>query len=319
MLGGLMDHAPNTPGSLYDPPTERREWSLKTTYTFSDLLKFLADELQINAASMQSIVHHGGLYLGVGRVEAAKPPLKVEAKTQVQVYRFLREPEEMIIPKEAILFEDTSMMAVNKPAWIPVQGTRVSHQFSLEANLRRQTKIPLMAVHRLDRQTSGVILFAKNSKSCAQLMKIFSERQVEKKYLAVVNPADVPDAWEVEGYMMRDFKKLPQVYFRMIKGQNSKARHSHSIFKCLDRNDKTALVEAQPLTGRTHQLRVHLASSGHPVVGDTSYGSYRVKKELGAQRILLHADTLIFKLKDNMTPLVIKAPLPADFLWKKTC
>lgn len=294
----------------YTPATKVHSLILEKDFTKSDFTQHLSDTLKISGEQLAAILHHGGF--AIDQQRARELPNILKEKTKVQIYRFLTEPKEIPLSKKDILYEDKNYLAFNKPAWLPTQGTRVSVIYSLENQLKELTGIKtLMAIHRLDRQTSGIVLFGKNSEATGKMMKQFSSRNVEKKYLARVSPPPTQNEWEVKGYLVRNHKKLPLDYFNLVTEETKKGKFSHSTFKVLETKNNISLVQACPITGRTHQLRIHLASSGSPIIGDTVYGPFKTAKEFGNPRIQLHAAYLQFPIGN--TKIEINAPLPADF------
>lgn len=294
----------------YTPPTKVHSLILDKDFTRFDFTQYLADTLQITSEQLTGILHHGGVSINQERIQEIPPTLK--EKTKIQIYRFLSPPKEIPLNKKDILYEDKNYLAFNKPAWLPTQGTRVSVIYSLENQLKELTGIKtLMAIHRLDRQTSGIVLFGKNSEATGKMMKQFSSRNVIKKYLARVSPPPTQNEWEVKGYLVRNHKKLPLDYFNLVADETKKGKFSHSTFKVLETKDNISLVQASPITGRTHQLRIHLASSGSPIIGDTVYGSFKAAKEFDNPRIQLHASYLQFPIGNNK--IEVNAPLPEDF------
>jgi RluA family pseudouridine synthase len=186
------------------------------------------------------------------------------------------------LPDVATIRETPGWIAVDKPAGIPTQPTRERDQRSLEEILRTRQR-ELYVVHRIDTQTSGVLVFAKNRAAAAELSSLFAARAVRKTYVAVV-----------EGFVEHELTiESP------IGGKDA-----HTIVRPLRRLEASTLIEAEILTGRTHQIRIHMKSIERPVVGDRRYGS-----TVRAPRMLLHA----WKLRHEYFGVELVAPIPADF------
>jgi 23S rRNA pseudouridine1911/1915/1917 synthase len=185
------------------------------------------------------------------------------------------------VPLE-IIRETSSWIAVNKPAGIPTQPTRERDRTSLEDLMRARYR-EIYVVHRIDTPTSGLVVFARTRAAAAQLSALFASRAVRKTYLAVA-----------EGRIDRE-----TVIESPIGGKDA-----HSIIRPLRVLDGMTLVEAEILTGRTHQIRIHLKSIERPVAGDRRYGS-----TLPAPRMLLHA----WKLAHDELGGELVAPVPGDF------
>lgn len=205
-----------------------------------------------------------------------------------------------------ILFEDGEALVIAKPAGLPLDTPRAGGE-SLEDHLdglRFGFQRPPQPVHRLDRDTSGCLLLARNPKALKRFSAAFEARGVEKRYLGVV---DGPVEGE-EGTIALSLAKISSAEkgWRMIPAKKGKPAVTHWR-KLAEHNGRT-LVEFRPETGRTHQIRVHAAAGlGHPLLGDPIYGTGK-----GAPRTMLHAAGLVVA-REGKPPIVATAPLPADF------
>jgi 23S rRNA pseudouridine1911/1915/1917 synthase len=161
-------------------------------------------------------------------------------------------------------------------------------------------------VHRLDKGTTGVIIIAKDPKTQEMLSGLFKERSIRKVYRAIVEGAPKKEEWTIEANIGRH--PVERKKMAALKG---KGRSALTGFKVLERLNGFTYVEAYPKTGRTHQIRVHLAYSGHPIVGDELYGK-RSKKSAG--RPFLHACKIEFVHPIRKEPVSIEAPVPEDML-----
>lgn len=198
----------------------------------------------------------------------------------------------LCIDQARILYEDGSLFIYNKPPFFPTEKLAEISHYSL--------------VHRLDRDTTGVIVLAKNEETRRQLERQFRERLIHKTYYALVN--GLPGK---QGIIIGKMAPLHKREGATIWGMDSKGIWSKTEWKTIKQDKNTALLQCIPITGRTHQIRVHLKHLGHPIIGDFTYGS---KKEIkGVFRPLLHAASLSFKHPQSDLPVTYSAPLPSDF------
>jgi 23S rRNA pseudouridine1911/1915/1917 synthase len=218
------------------------------------------------------------------------------------------QPEDL--PLE-ILYEDADLLAVNKPAGMVVHsgagrhsGTLVNallHRFRALSNVGGALRPGI--VHRLDRLTSGVIRVARTDAAHRHLAEQFSSRRVEKVYLALVHGRMKMDGGKVTTPITRDPVRRIRMTAKLTRG-----RSAITEYKVLRRFDKFTLLEVRIGTGRTHQIRVHLASIGHPVAGDKLYGA--PASTLG--RYFLHAQRITFASPGSGERITVEAPVPAE-------
>jgi len=214
-----------------------------------------------------------------------------------------------------ILFEDADVIAVNKPAGMTVHagagrhsGTLVNallHRFGSLSNAGDALRPGI--VHRLDRLTSGVILVARTDAAHRHLAAQFSSRKIEKIYLALVHGRVKSDAGKITKPIARD-----PVHRTRMTAKLSTGRAALTEFKVLERFEKFTYLEVKIGTGRTHQIRVHLASIGHPVVGDKLYGAPSSTQSTALGRVFLHAHRITFTSPSSGEPIEITAPLAPE-------
>ena len=205
-----------------------------------------------------------------------------------------------------ILFEDGEALVIDKPAGLPIERPRAGGR-SLEDHLEDLTlgfqRVPV-PVHRIDTDTSGCLLLARNPKALKRFNAAFEAREVDKFYLGVVAGTLEQD----EGTIELSLAKISSAEkgWRMIAAKKGKPAVTH--WRKLAEHDGRTLVEFRPETGRTHQIRVHaLLGLGHPLLGDPVYGDGR-----GAPRTMLHALALTVH-REGKPPIEARAPMPADF------
>ncbi len=303
---------PGSPAWRFDPPLRRAGWRVEAALPLARFLGDVRERCGLDAAALERLLHHGGLHLAGRPWDPERAPRGIAAGTRVTAWVFVREPEAVPLSPDAILLDARGVVAVHKPAWLPVQGTRASRRLSLEAALRERLGCPdLAAAHRLDRETSGVVLFARERSVAAHLAAELAARRVEKIYHAVVSPEPVGDAWEVTGWIERAADPR-RIRFRLVAAARQGARWSRTGFRVLARRGGAALVEARPLTGRSHQIRLHLAAAGTPIAGDALYGGEAAARR--AERLQLHAASLRLRLapEEPAEQRLVAAP-PPDF------
>jgi RluA family pseudouridine synthase len=313
--GWLHRRPPGSPeAQRFDPPVRASRWVAPEDVAWDAFVREVGARAQLDDVGLARVVRHGGIWLDTHPVGLDALPAAVRAGVHVVVYALAYEPEPVPLPEELILHDASGVVAANKPAWLPVQGTRASQRISLEAELRARLGCPgLRAAHRLDRQTSGVVLFARDSERAAFLGKALQDHRVERTYLAVVSPPPKEDAWTVRG-PLGPTKTPPRFRFELRAAPARDTRPSETEFSVLRRDGERALVECRPRTGRTHQLRVHLAAGGTPICGDDLYGPpFRPGAQTGAPRVQLHASRLRARLVPRGPEVELTAPLPTDF------
>jgi 23S rRNA pseudouridine1911/1915/1917 synthase len=241
-------------------------------------------------------------------VEAADPrPLRAE-------------PEDIPL---AILYEDDDLVAIDKPAGMVVHSGAGVHSGTLvNALLHRFHSLSRTAgdvrpgiVHRLDRYTSGVLLVAKNDAAHQRLSEQFASRRVEKTYLAMVHGKVKLDTGRIEKPIARDPRQRVRMTARLTHG-----RTAWTEYRVLRRFNAFTFLEVRIGTGRTHQIRVHLSSIGHPVVGDRLYGApATIAGKSTLPRYFLHAHRIRFAQPSSGEPVTVESPLTAELeAWAST-
>jgi len=296
----------------FDPPLRRTGWVVERVLPLGEFMEDVRARCGLDAEGLARLLHHGGLHLSGHPWEPERAPARVEAGTWVVAWAFLREPDAVPLPEDALLLDACGVVAAHKPAWLPVQGTRASRPLSLERVLRERLACPaLAAAHRLDRETSGLVLFARERRAAAHLAGELAARRVEKRYHAVVSPAPPRDAWEVRGWIERA-PDPRRIRFRLAPVPRPGARASETRFRVLAHAGDLTLVEAVPVTGRSHQIRLHLAAGGTPIAGDALYGGEAAARR--AERLQLHALSLRLRLApEEPVERLLVAPPPGDF------
>lgn len=217
-----------------------------------------------------------------------------------------------------VLFEDNHLIAVNKPSGILVQGDKTGDlplsemvKSYLVKKYNKSGEAFLGVPHRIDRPTSGLLLFAKTSKALVRLNKMFQEKEIQKTYWAIVKNKPRNREEELSHYLLRNPSKNKSVaHLKEVKG-SKKAELRYQLKLSLDRYH---LLEIYPKTGRHHQIRSQLSAINCPIKGDVKYGFDRTNSDAS---IHLHARSLVLIHPVSKTKLKVTAPLPRkDAVWK---
>ena len=246
-----------------------------------------------NRSTLQKFIAMG--FVKVNGETVTKPNKKYEPGVKID----LKIPEDMknadLVPE--VIYEDDNVIVLNKPAGLL---SMAKGEYCPENTLERYG----LLVHRLDRDTSGVVIMAKNEATQKFLKKQFQDRKTHKTYHAIVEGRPKLDEAKIDLPIIRNLKR--PTTFRVEAG----GKPSETYYKVIKSNDKYSLVELKPTTGRTHQLRVHMEHLGHPIVGDAVYGTK-------ADRLYLHASSLEITLPGGKR-VTFTADLPKEFenvLW----
>ena len=232
---------------------------------------------------------------------------------------FLRGKKRKVNP--TIIFEDESILVLNKPSgWITNDASTTTTQPVLQTWLRENLKYPLIGdrerrdgiVHRLDKETSGLLIIAKTISAFENLQSQFKERKVTKTYIALTHGEIEPK----EGEIVASVGRLPwrRERFGVLPG-GREATTDYTVIKTLENKDeKFSLVELYPKTGRTHQIRIHLKFIGHPIVGDFFYAGRKTAREdrLWCPRLFLHAKEITFFHPQTGKEVKFESELPKD-------
>jgi 23S rRNA pseudouridine955/2504/2580 synthase len=214
--------------------------------------------------------------------------------------------------RASVLHEDDHLLVIDKPSGVAVHGgSGISRGVVEQLRLERPEARFLELAHRLDRETSGVLMLAKRRSALLELHRQLREGRARKYYLVLVK-----GAW-------RDGKRsvtAPLHKYVLASGErrvsvSAEGMAAHTVFRLQRAWERCSLLEAELKTGRTHQIRVHLAHLGYPVAGDDKYGDYALNKQLakqGLKRMFLHACRTVIAHPQTGEPLALEAPLPPD-------
>ena len=235
------------------------------------------------------------------------PPIRIAERPKREVDEAAKQRVDL-----PILFEDEAMLVIDKPEGIAVHGGSGVSFGVIEALRRQRPQAKFLELaHRLDRETSGILLVGKKRLALTALHDMFREHGAgaDKRYLVLVKGRWMNNTQHV---------KLPLLKYLTENGErrvsvDAQGKASHTVFRLLARWSEMSLLEAQLKTGRTHQIRVHLAHLGFPILGDEKYGDFSLNKDLkrdGLKRMALHAWRMAFRHPLTSGPMECVSPLP---------
>ncbi len=308
-----------------------QKWSLKTTPQHQGqrlddvLVAWLPSVLKqpVSKGKARKLIIAGAVYLNGKRVRIASK--SILAQVQIQVFLDLNRLNSEDTQKDRlfkmsadrIVFEDEHLIVINKPPGLPTQPTVDESRDNLFAAVKKflaaRQGIPvgqfyLGLHHRLDRDTSGVILMTKTKEANPGVAELFKGHEITKVYNAlsgIKRPPPSPE-WEIKNYLGRSPASGKKNSFCSVR---SGGDFAHTQFRLIENLGAAYWIEARPLTGRTHQIRVHLSEDQMPILGDPTY----LSPDRGAPRLMLHAVSLTFTHPILKTKIVVQSPLPEDF------
>ena len=291
------------------------QFQIKENLHKNRLDKFLYDEIpSVSRMYLQYLITAEKCTVN-GKIENRGYHLQAGDLVEIEVD--VKEQTEMLpenIPLE-IIFEDSELIVIDKPPGMlahPTKGVRrgtllnsVTYHLNFNEQGEQKTEKLVRAglVHRLDKKTSGLMVIAKNPRAHRILCSHFQRKLVEKKYFAVVEGIIEEDFGTIEAPIGRNAEEK----FWYISTENGK--HAESRFRVLERHFETTLLELEPITGRTNQLRLHCAHIGHPIVGDDKYGGREFS------RLCLHAAKLCFWHPNGNSRLEFESALPVEMIF----
>jgi 23S rRNA pseudouridine1911/1915/1917 synthase len=306
-----------------NPKTNTENFTVEKSLPNKRLDQFLREKFPAASRGVfKRLIEEGHIRVDGKIVKATYTP-RAGARIQIQWPQprpAEAQPEEMPLD---ILFEDKTLLVLNKPAGLVVHPAAGHEEHTLVNALLHHCGASLSGiggvarpgiVHRLDKETSGCLVVAKNDETHLALSKQFSDRRVEKIYNAIVCGEMARENGEIQASIARH----PSHRKRMAVRDDDSGRAAHTKWRALEKLTGATLVEARILTGRTHQIRVHFQFIGHPVAGDKTYGARqntRLEEMTGYQppRVLLHSRELAFMHPRTEKRMSFEAPLPEDF------
>jgi 23S rRNA pseudouridine1911/1915/1917 synthase len=270
--------------------------------------RFIAERGGISRGLARRALDTGGVFVEGHRCKVASRGVHPGQRIEVNLEEGGRAAEASEpLDRARLLYADADLAVVDKPAGVPAQPTLTSDRGTLPELVSALLESPATLVHRLDRETSGVTVFARSAAAAAALTEAFRSGGPEKTYLALTARPPSPPEGRLEAALGKDPSR-PGLR-RVSPGGDPAATR----YRTLASGPGGALVEARPETGRTHQIRVHLAHLDAPLLGDARYGGPRRVGELAVPRVMLHALRLELPHPITGAPLAFQAPVPEDF------
>ncbi|WP_425605418.1 RluA family pseudouridine synthase [Pseudoxanthomonas putridarboris] len=318
------------PSPPSDKPAPAAKSAVRTVKVPEDrggqrLDNFLLGQLKGAPRSLvYKLVRSGQVRVNGGRAKAER---KLESGDEVRIPPVsLAEAGDKVAPpagflkrmEAAIVFEDTRLLVINKPSGVASHGgSGISHG-AIETMRALRPNQTLELVHRLDRDTSGLLVMAKKRSALSELQALLREdsengaRGIEKRYLTLLVGRMPDGVMSVDAPLHVGLRQGGERHVQV--NANGKASLSH--FRVLERRGGHSYCEVRIETGRTHQIRVHAQHIGHPVAGDDKYGdeaaNKRLREQVGLKRLFLHAASLQFSLDGGKTPYLLNAPLAEE-------
>lgn len=256
---------------------------------------FLAEKLGLSRSAAQRLAKDGLIMLSG---ETISPKTIIDDGSTYDLYEYI----DKVMPNIPVIYEDTQVLVIDKPSGITVHPASGERSKTITELFDK----PLYVVHRLDKGTSGVMILAKTEKAADILKKQFADREVQKEYYALTIGVIVEDSGSIDLDLERSGSSRGKIV------PTASGRNAVTDFTVISRYKGYTLVSAKPKTGRTHQIRTHLAAIGYPIYGDARYGN-----DQGKKRIFLHAHRLELVLPGAKVKSRFEADLPpvlADIL-----
>ncbi|NGX34655.1 MAG: Ribosomal large subunit pseudouridine synthase C [Candidatus Anoxychlamydiales bacterium] len=262
------------------------------------LLDFLKEKLFVSNRQIKKALDKGLCKVN-GRIDRFATSLLKEGSIVTLNSSFREFIKEKKLKSIKILYEDEFFLAVDKP-----------HDFEcLDRNIHLFFPKKYILIHRLDKDTTGVLLIAKTQKFKEKMIKIFKDQKIQKTYLAWIDGYIKEETKKIES----NLKKIKALHGQSIYGPSSDGRYALTYLKVLEASKDKTFVELKPITGRTHQLRAHMKQISHPILGDFLYAKRFICKD-EVLRLQLHASEMEFEHPETFENIYISSEIPDDFL-----
>jgi len=271
--------------------------------------RFIAARGGISRGAARRALDRGGVFLAGRRCKVAGRALRAGQEVVVNLEESGRADEAPLsLARERLLYADGELAFVDKPAGVPSQPTLTTDRGHVAEIASRALGAELTLVHRLDRETSGVMVLARTPAAARALAAEFRDGRPAKTYLALCAQAPSPPEGRIDAPLAKDPRHPGRRAVHPGGEAAATAYRTLAVFP-----SGAALVEARPETGRTHQIRAHLAHLGAPLLGDVRYGGPRRVGEVAVPRVMLHASRLALDHPATGARLEAEAPEPGDF------
>jgi 23S rRNA pseudouridine1911/1915/1917 synthase len=219
-----------------------------------------------------------------------------------------------------VIYEDNHLIAVNKLSGMLVHGDETGDEtladlvkLYIKMRYDKPGDVFLGTIHRIDRPTSGVVVFARTSKALERMNNLLAEHKIQKTYYAVIRTRPMPIAGQLKHWLLREGDKNVTRAFDAPSNRNKGSKIAELDYELTGEIDGHYLLKVNPLTGRQHQIRAQLSKAGYPILGDIKYGSERPHHD--GRSIYLHCQTMEFEHPVQKTPVKISADVPDDRIW----
>lgn len=298
---------------------QARTWHVEAEHVGQRLDRFLVPLLDtLSRTAVQHLIDDGSILVN-GR--ASKPGYILRSGDEIQALHTLpaapQKAQARSLPLD-IIYEDEDLLVVNKAAGMVVHpapghfddtlvNALLAYYPDLSEDMALEDDTRPGIVHRLDKDTSGLLIVAKNAHTQVALVEQMKRHEVVKRYLALVEGIVALDKGSIDAPIGRDQRHRQQMTITALEG-----REALTHFRVMQRFARHTLLLLQLETGRTHQIRVHLQAIGHPIIGDPVYGTGKLLKGIHLHRQFLHAYQLSFKHPSTGAMVELEAPLPPD-------
>jgi len=277
--------------------SEKNHWKITKKDSLKKLLKFLKEKLFLSNRTLKKILD-SGLCSVNNKIERFGTITLFEGD-EVKLFSLWQEKiNKRKTDKLKILFEDDYFLAIEKPIDF----------VCIDKNIHKYFPDPFTLIHRLDKDTTGILLIAKDKNFKEKMIKIFKEKKIKKTYFAYLDGRLIGKTKKIEGYL----QKKKSIDGQTIYSSSSQGKFALTYLEVLKQYDMITLVKLKPITGRTHQLRVHAKEISHPILGDYLY-SKKFNYPHHVNRLMLHCSEIEFIHPVNFKNIKIASKIPKDF------